>query len=114
MVATYTRLNPTIKAKFDYGVVMFLLTFCLVVVNGYHASNKINIVLGRIATVLLGVVICLAVSMLVFPIWAGDDLHRLIVGQFESLADSLEGFFFSKPDGFDLSVNARSCKLRIC
>jgi uncharacterized membrane protein YccC len=85
-------MEPRIKAMFDYGVVMFLLTFCLVVIHGYRSPSKSNVVLERIVTVVLGVVICLVVSMLVFPIWAGDDLHRSIVEQFGSLADSIEGF----------------------
>ena len=91
MIATYTRTNQTIKAKYDYGVVMFLLTFCLIVITGYRVSNNIDIVLERIVTITIGVIICLVVSIFVFPIWAGDDLHKLIIQNFESIADSLEG-----------------------
>jgi uncharacterized membrane protein YccC len=91
MVTTYTRTNPGIKAKYDYGVVMFLLTFCLVVITGYRVSDNIDLVFERIVTIMIGVIICLLVSVFVFPIWAGDDLHKLVIQNFEGLADSLEG-----------------------
>ncbi|KAI5055439.1 hypothetical protein GOP47_0028960 [Adiantum capillus-veneris] len=90
MTATYTRSVPSIKAKYDYGVVIFLLTFCLVVISGYKVSDNIDVVFDRIVTVMVGVIICLLVSIFIFPIWAGDDLQDLVTKNFEGLANSLE------------------------
>ncbi|KAI5078644.1 hypothetical protein GOP47_0006315 [Adiantum capillus-veneris] len=90
MMTTYIRFVPSMKAKYDYGVVVFLLTFCLVVISGYKVSDNIDVVFDRIVTVMVGVTICLLVSIFIFPIWAGDDLQDLVTKNFEGLADSLE------------------------
>ncbi|KAH7285577.1 hypothetical protein KP509_33G034800 [Ceratopteris richardii] len=90
MTATYTRSVPSIKAKYDYGVVIFLLTFCLVVISGYRVSDNIDVVFDRIVTVIVGIIICLVISIFIFPIWAGDDLQKVFTENCEGLADSLE------------------------
>ncbi|KAI7751552.1 hypothetical protein M8C21_030986, partial [Ambrosia artemisiifolia] len=64
--ATFSRFIPHIKKKYDYGVLIFILTFSLVSVS--------------------------VISMFVFPVWAGEDLHKLIVTNLEKLASFLEGF----------------------
>ncbi|MCO5586931.1 hypothetical protein L7F22_040875 [Adiantum nelumboides] len=102
MASTYARFFPTIKAKYDYGMVMFLLTFCLVVVSGYRGSDNLDLALDRMLTVFLGCLVCVAVSVFIFPVWAGDDLHNLIVNNFDDLAEAIEGtgctsaYFFRK------------------
>lgn len=45
----------------------------------------------RLSTIAVGTSICIFISMLLSPVWAGDDLHRLITNNLEKLADSLEG-----------------------
>eukprot|EP00250_Pteridium_aquilinum_P009948 c19047_g1_i3 orf=474-1706(-) len=100
MITTYARFIPLIKAKYDYGMVMFLLTFCLVVVSGYRGSNNVNLALDRMLTVFLGCLVCVVVSVFVCPVWAGEDLHNLIVNNFDDLAEAIEGctreYFFGK------------------
>ncbi|KAG8477707.1 hypothetical protein CXB51_027709 [Gossypium anomalum] len=66
--ATYTRQVPNVKKKFDYGAMIFILTFSLVVVSGLRAEQV----------------------LLVFPIWASDELHDSLIARFEDLAVSLE------------------------
>lgn len=90
MSATYSRFVPTVKAKYDYGVMIFLLTFCLVVISGYQVSDNIDVVFDRIVTVLVGIILCLLISIFIFPVWAGDDLHQLVINNFQGLASSLE------------------------
>ena len=90
-LTTYLRSIPWIKAKYDYGMVMFSLTFSLVVVAGYRSPSTIDLVLDRILTVLIGCLACLIVNVLIYPIWAGEDLHNLIVNNFEDLAVAIEG-----------------------
>ncbi|XP_022757548.1 aluminum-activated malate transporter 12-like [Durio zibethinus] len=88
--ATYMRFFPYIKKNYDYGVVIFLLTFNLITVSSYRVENVLNIAHDRFYTIAIGCAICLFVSLLVFPIWSGEDLHNSTVGKLEGLAKSIE------------------------
>ncbi|KAH1108147.1 hypothetical protein J1N35_011915 [Gossypium stocksii] len=90
--ATYTRQIPNIKKKYDYGALIFILTFNLVVVSGLRADQVLELARDRLATIVMGFAICIFISLLVFPIWAGDELHHSLISRFEDLARSLEGF----------------------
>ncbi|MCO5603938.1 hypothetical protein L7F22_058094 [Adiantum nelumboides] len=100
------------SAKYDYGVVIFLLTFCLVVISGYKVSDNIDVVFDRIVTVMVGIIICLLVSIFIFPIWAGDDLQDLVTKNFEGLANSLEECLKEYFEGVRKAcgVSAKICK----
>ncbi|KAK8283250.1 hypothetical protein V6Z12_D08G081700 [Gossypium hirsutum] len=90
--ATYTRQIRNIKKKYDYGALIFILTFNLVVVSGLRADQVLELARDRLATIVMGFAICIFISLLVFPIWAGDELHHSLISRFEDLARSLEGF----------------------
>ncbi|KAF8647628.1 hypothetical protein HU200_065263 [Digitaria exilis] len=89
--ATFSRFIPEIKARYDYGVGIFILTFSLVAVSSYRVEELMPLALQRTSTIFVGVAICLCTTVLVFPVWAGDDLHKLAVGNLDKLADFLEG-----------------------
>lgn len=97
MATTYARFFPQIKAKYDYGIVMFLLTFCLVVVSGYRGSDNVDLALDRMLTVFMGCLVCVVVSVFICPVWAGEDLHNLIVNNFDDLAEAIEGLIHAIP-----------------
>ncbi|MBA0862944.1 hypothetical protein Goshw_014678 [Gossypium schwendimanii] len=88
--ATYMRFFPYIKKNYDYGVVIFLLTFNLITVSSYRVENVLKIAHDRFYTIVIGCGICLFMSLLVFPIWSGEDLHNSTVGKLEGLAKSIE------------------------
>ncbi|XP_039008503.1 aluminum-activated malate transporter 14-like, partial [Hibiscus syriacus] len=90
--ATYTRQVPAIKRKFDYGAMIFILTFNLVVISGLRAEQVLELARDRLSAIAMGFAVCLFVSLLVFPIWAGDELHDSLVSRFQHLAVSLQGF----------------------
>ncbi|OMP05032.1 Aluminum-activated malate transporter [Corchorus olitorius] len=90
--ATYTRQVPNIKKKYDYAVTIFILTFNLVVVSGLRAEEVLVLARSRLSTIVMGFAICIFISLLVFPIWASDELHDSFVSRFQDLARSLEGF----------------------
>lgn len=93
-VATFSRFIPIIKIWFDYGVTIFILTFSLVALSGYRPiDNIIELAEQRLSSIAIGITICFLVAILVFPVWAGDDLHLLITRNMDKLADSLEGTF---------------------
>lgn len=85
---------PNIKKKYDYGALIFILTFNLVVVSGLRAEQVLELARERLSTILMGFAICIFISLLVFPIWASDELHDSLISRFEDLARSLEGMIF--------------------
>ncbi|CAF2130237.1 hypothetical protein HID58_012292 [Brassica napus] len=88
--ATYIRFIPYIKKNYDYGVVIFLLTFNLITVSSYRVDSVITIAHDRFYTIAIGCGICLFMSLLVFPIWSGEDLHKTTVGKLQGLSRSIE------------------------
>ncbi|KAJ0964084.1 hypothetical protein J5N97_029206 [Dioscorea zingiberensis] len=89
--ATFSRFIPVIKDRFDYGITIFILTFSFVSVSGYRVENLITMAQQRLSTIAIGVSICFCVCIFICPVWAGGDLHFLIVRNMEKLACSLEG-----------------------
>ncbi|CAN8231549.1 unnamed protein product [Cochlearia groenlandica] len=88
--ATYIRFIPYIKKNYDYGVVIFMLTFNLITVSSYRVDSVINIAHDRFYTIAAGCGICLFMSLFVFPIWSGQDLHKTTVGKLQGLSRSIE------------------------
>lgn len=94
--ATFSRFIPDIKARYDYGVTVFILTFSLVAVSSdraVDASELLQLAHQRISTIAIGVAICLLTSAIISPVWAGEDLRMLVAANFEKLASFLEGKF---------------------
>ncbi|KAF9598928.1 hypothetical protein IFM89_033126 [Coptis chinensis] len=90
--ASFSRFFPEIKARYDYGVLIFILTFCLVSVSGYRVEKLIELAHQRLSTILIGSFACVFVSIFVYPVWAGEELHNHIALNMEKIADFLEGF----------------------
>ncbi|XP_057829998.2 aluminum-activated malate transporter 14 [Cryptomeria japonica] len=89
--ASFARFFPTVKRRYDYGVVIFILTFNLIAVSGYRVDNILRLARVRLSTIAIGCGLCLVISVLVYPIWAGEDLHNFTAQKYEDLARSLEG-----------------------
>ncbi|RDX86787.1 Aluminum-activated malate transporter 2, partial [Mucuna pruriens] len=89
---TYFRFLPKMKARYDYGLLVFILTFCMVSVSSYRDCKILDIALKRVTTILAGGLISISVSIFVCPVWAGGDLHNLESKNIEKLGYFLEGF----------------------
>lgn len=89
--STFIRFFPRIKARYDYGVSIFILTFSLVVVSGCRVDELLVLAHQRLTTILMGGATCIVVSLFVCPVWAGEDFHKLIVSNLEKLGSYLEG-----------------------
>lgn len=88
---------PSIKKRYDYGVMIFILTFNLVVVSGVRTDQKIwDLARERLSTIFMGFIVCICVNLLVFPLWASDELHGKTVSTFHDLANSFQGIMYSK------------------
>lgn len=79
------------KARFDYGAMIFILTFSLVTVSGYRVDKLFDMAHQRISTIIIGTSLCIFVTMFICPIWAGEELHILISRNMDKLANSLDG-----------------------
>ncbi|RZC73269.1 hypothetical protein C5167_048754 [Papaver somniferum] len=88
--ATYMRFFPNIKRNYDYGIVIFLLTFNLIAVSSFRVHNVLEIAHDRFYTIAIGCGVCLLMSLLVFPNWSGLELHNSTVSKLEGLAESIE------------------------
>ncbi|GAV71133.1 ALMT domain-containing protein [Cephalotus follicularis] len=89
--ATFSRFIPSVKARFDYGAMIFILTFSFVSVSGYRIDRLFELSYQRFFTIAIGTSLCIMISIIIFPIWAGSDLHNLIYHNLEKLSDSLQG-----------------------
>ncbi|XP_010034240.2 aluminum-activated malate transporter 2 [Eucalyptus grandis] len=90
--STFIRFFPRVKAKYDYGMLIFILTFALVSVSGFREDEILVFAHKRLSTIVIGGSACLIISVIVCPVWAGEDLHLLIALNMEKLANFLEGF----------------------
>lgn len=91
-VTTFMRFYPKVKAKFDYGMLIFILTFSLISVSGYRDDEVIDMGHRRITTILIGSSTAVVVCVLIWPVWAGTDLHKLVASNLEKLAHFVQEF----------------------
>lgn len=101
---TFIRFHPKLKARFDYGLLIFILTFCLISVSGYRDDEVLKMAHKRLSTILIGGSAAVVVCSFICPIWAGEDLHNLIAGNIENLGIFLEGKFHATQDFFYYAI----------
>ena len=89
--STFVRFFPKIKARYDYGLLIFILTFSLISVSGFRDDEILELAHKRLSTIIIGASACVIISILICPVWAGEDLHNLIALNMEKLANFLQG-----------------------
>ncbi|KAF8397979.1 hypothetical protein HHK36_016905 [Tetracentron sinense] len=107
--STFSRFFPHIKARYDYGVLIFILTFSLVAISSYRVDEILEMAHERLSTIIIGSVTCIVITISICPVWAGEDLHNLVALNMEKLADFLEVFggeyFIIAQDGANVVVS---------
>ncbi|GMI94675.1 hypothetical protein like AT1G08440 [Hibiscus trionum] len=96
---SFLRFFPRMKVRYDYGLLMFILTFCLISVSGYRDEEVLRMAHKRVSTIIIGGFTAVFVCIFIYPIWAGHDLHNLAANNLENLATFLQGFgdeYFTK------------------
>lgn len=88
---TFLRFFPKLKARFDYGLMIFILTFSLISVSGYRDDEVFDMAKKRLFTILIGGFVATFVCIVICPIWAGEDLHKLTSTNINKLGLFLEG-----------------------
>lgn len=87
------KLWPSL-APYEYGFRVILFTYCLIIISGYRMGSPMVTAMDRLYSIAIGAIVAVLVNILVFPIWAGEQLHKELVSSFYSVADSLEGKYF--------------------
>ncbi|KAM6595774.1 hypothetical protein CsatA_006298 [Cannabis sativa] len=91
-LSTFVRFFPRIKARYDYGLLIFILTFSLISVSGFRDDEILEMAHKRLSTIFIGSSVCVIICILICPVWAGEDLHNMIALNLEKLGNFLEGF----------------------
>ncbi|KAK6286303.1 hypothetical protein POUND7_012482 [Theobroma cacao] len=86
LAAAFAQAVSGIGKAIVVGIAVFVF------VSGLRAEQVLELARERLSTILMGFAICIFISLLVFPIWASDELHDSLISRFEDLARSLEGF----------------------
>ncbi|KAL3499057.1 hypothetical protein ACH5RR_041789 [Cinchona calisaya] len=89
-VANFFRFIPAVKKRFDYGTMIFILTFSLVSISGYWVDKLREMARERFSTIVIGTYLCILTSIMIFPVWAGQELHCSTIRNMEKLPKSLE------------------------
>ncbi|GLU05882.1 hypothetical protein SLE2022_229570 [Rubroshorea leprosula] len=86
-LTSFMKLWPSF-VPYEYGFRVILFTFCLIIVSGYRMGNPVKTAMDRLYSIAIGGFVAVFVNVLVFPIWAGEQLHRELVNNFNSVADT--------------------------
>ncbi|KAF5447417.1 hypothetical protein F2P56_032971 [Juglans regia] len=89
---TFMRFFPALKARYDYGLMIFILTFCLVSVSSYKDDEVLDMACQRLYTIIIGCFIAIIICICVCPVWIGENLQNQIANNLEKLGNFLEGF----------------------
>ncbi|XVE79169.1 hypothetical protein DITRI_Ditri14bG0036300 [Diplodiscus trichospermus] len=91
-IVTFMRFFPKLKARYDHGLLIFILTFSLVSVSGYRNDQVIKMAHERVSTIIVGSCASVIVCICICPVWIGEDLHNSVAANMEKLGNFLEVF----------------------
>ncbi|PKI73366.1 hypothetical protein CRG98_006304 [Punica granatum] len=65
------------KARYNYGLVIFNLIFCLVSISGYRETELVKIAVQRVSTIILGSLMAMVVCPTSACSWVDLDLVEI-------------------------------------
>ncbi|KAK7257585.1 hypothetical protein RIF29_31655 [Crotalaria pallida] len=110
-IVSFIRFFPKVKARYDYGFLVFILTFSLISVSGFRDDEVLEMAHKRLSTIFIGGSACVVISIFVCPVWAGEELHYSVALNLVKLSECLEAFvceYFTTLEEGD-SINNKSC-----
>lgn len=102
------RFSPGLKARYDYGMLIFILTFCMVTLSDVSGHELFEMAYERLLTIIIGSFIAILVCICIYPVWVGEDLHNQIAANIAKLSDFLEGMCAVSVIFFDKTNNTVS------
>jgi hypothetical protein len=93
-LATFAKLYPELKS-YEYCFTVFILTFCYILDSGSKTRDFSHVTVTQFLLISMGATVSLAMNMCIYPIWAGEDLHKLIVKNFTNVVDSIKGIHYN-------------------
>ncbi|KAJ7300050.1 hypothetical protein O6H91_Y089100 [Diphasiastrum complanatum] len=78
------------RDRWNYSVVMAMITFHLLILSKSEYSEKVQLPLVRMLTIVFGFVIASFVNVLIAPEFAGDAIHLLLSKNFTIAASAIE------------------------
>jgi len=90
---TFVRFIPAMKARYDYGLLIFILTFCLISISSYREDEVIEMAHQRLTTIIIGSFVALVICICICPVWIGENLHNRAATNMEKLGNFLEGIY---------------------
>ncbi|GFQ03433.1 aluminum-activated malate transporter 2, partial [Phtheirospermum japonicum] len=82
-VVTFMLFFPKLKARYDCGLLIFILTFSLISVLGYRNGEVLDMAHRRLSTIFIGGSATILICIFICPVWAGGDLHKLTAANIE-------------------------------
>ncbi|KAJ6408803.1 hypothetical protein OIU84_008491 [Salix udensis] len=76
-MVTFARFFPWMKERYDYGLLIFILTFCLISVSGYRDEEVLDMVYSRISTIVIGGL----TAVIVLELKSSDRVERASQGR---------------------------------
>jgi hypothetical protein len=84
------------KARYDYGLMIFILTFSLISVSSYRENGEVlEMAHQRLTTIIVGSFTAIVICICIRPVWIGENLNNLVANNIEKLGKSLEGISLS-------------------
>jgi hypothetical protein len=87
---TIFKFRQPFKDRWNYAVVMSMITFHLLILNQSDRHSKFRLPMIRIATIAIGFVIATFINVLILPNFAGNNVNNLLATNFERAGNVVE------------------------
>ncbi|CAK9215831.1 unnamed protein product [Sphagnum troendelagicum] len=87
---TIFKFRRPFKDRWNYAVVMSMITFHLLILNQSDRHSKFRLPMIRIATIAIGFLIATFINVLLLPNFAGNNVNNLLATNFERAGNVVE------------------------